>query len=61
MKNTIRVLLALAFFVPGLIFADIVSFRVGYFVPRANSDLWNIEFENMSFTKSNFQNSRLKK
>jgi len=57
MKNTIRVLLALAFFVPGLIFADIVSFRVGYFVPRANSDLWNIEFENMSFTKSNFQNS----
>lgn len=40
-----------------LSFSDVVTFKVGYFIPRAKSDLWNIEFDNMSFSKSNFQNT----
>lgn len=37
-------------------FSDSLSFRMGYFIPQAKSDLWEIEFENMSFTRSNFNN-----
>jgi len=37
--------------------ADVVSFRIGYFVPAAKSDLWQTEFNQMSFTKSDFSTS----
>lgn len=57
MKKTLILLTALILFIPSIVFSDIVSFKVGYFIPKANSDLWEIEFENMDFTKSNFQNT----
>lgn len=57
MKKIIIILFALILFLPGFIYSDIVSFKVGYFIPRAMSDLWEIEFENMSFTKTEFQNT----
>ncbi len=44
---------------PTMALADAISIRLGYFVPRAKSDLWEIEFENMDFTLSNYQNSTL--
>lgn len=55
MKKHLIVLTVFILFIPGLAFSDLVTFKVGYFIPRAKSDLWEIEFENMDFTKSNFQ------
>lgn len=43
--------------IPALAFSDSISFKVGYFFPRASSDLWEVEFENMDFSKSNFQDN----
>ena len=57
MKKYLLVLTALILLVPSLALSDVVTFRVGFFMPRAESDLWQIEFENMSFTKSQFQNT----
>jgi hypothetical protein len=57
MKKYLIIFFMLMFMATGLAFSDIVSFRVGYFIPRAQSDLWDIEFENLDLTKSNFQNS----
>jgi hypothetical protein len=57
MKKYLMMFLVLILMAPGLIFSDTVTFRLGYFIPRAESDLWDIEFENMSFTKSDFQNT----
>lgn len=57
MKKHLIILFALILCLPGFIYSDLVSFKVGYFIPRAMSDLWEIEFENMSFTKSDFQNT----
>jgi opacity protein-like surface antigen len=54
MKKTLGLLAILVLLLSGLGFSDSVSFRLGYFAPRANSDLWQIEFENMTFTKSDF-------
>jgi len=51
-----NLILSMIFFLlfPCLVFSDIVTFRVGFFIPRAQSDLWDIEFENMDFTKNDF-------
>lgn len=57
MKKYLMVILVMLIMTPGLIFSDVVSFRLGYFTPRAESDLWQIEFENMSFMKSDFQST----
>ncbi|MEE9390743.1 MAG: hypothetical protein V3U91_05815 [Candidatus Aminicenantaceae bacterium] len=57
MKRKLILLTALFLLVPGLVFSDVVSFKVGYFIPRAQSDLWEIELEQMTFNKSNFQNT----
>jgi hypothetical protein len=57
MKKILMMFLVMIFMTPGLIFSDVVSFRLGYFTPRAESDLWQIEFENMTFMKSDFQNA----
>ena len=57
MKQFIVLFAALMILVPSMIFADVASFRVGYFFPRAQSDLWQIEFENMDLTKTNYQAS----
>ena len=40
--------------VPCLGFSDMITFKVGYFVPRFQSDLWDVEFENMDFTKTDY-------
>jgi len=57
MKKHLIVILALIFLLPSVAVSDMVSFRVGFFFPRAQSDLWDIEFENMDFTKTDYQNS----
>jgi len=43
--------------VPCLGFSDLVTFKVGYFIPRASSDLWIDEFDQMDFAKSDFTSS----
>ncbi|MFW6131396.1 MAG: hypothetical protein ACOC5F_02235 [Candidatus Aminicenantaceae bacterium] len=45
--------------IPSLAFSDTFTLRIGYFVPFAKSDLWDIEFENMDFSKNNFQRINL--
>jgi len=60
MKKTLILLTALILTIPGFVFSDLVTFKVGYFVPRTQFDvrennLWMIEFDQMSFSKSNYQ------
>ena len=57
MKKYLLVFVALFLLIPGFAFSDLVTFKVGYFFPRANSDLWQLEFEQMTFEKSDFQNT----
>jgi opacity protein-like surface antigen len=59
MKKTIGLVVILVLLLPTLGISGALSFRLGYFVPRAQSDLWSIEFENMSFQKSDFQTTTL--
>jgi len=59
MKKSLRLVAILVLLLPGLGFSGSFSFRLGYFVPNANSDLWLIEFENMTFTKSDFDSLAL--
>jgi hypothetical protein len=59
MKKTIRLVAIIILLLPGLGFSDAISVRLAYFIPRAQSELWTIEFENMSFQKSDFQNASL--
>jgi len=55
MKKYLLVFVAFFLLIPGFAFSDIVTFKVGYFFPRANSDLWQLEFDQMTFEKSDFQ------
>ena len=61
MKKAIVLSALLVLLAPGLIFADIVNFNVGFFFPRADANnpdsLWQIEFENMDFAKSDFNST----
>jgi len=57
MKKYLILLAITVLVIPGMLFSDIVTFRVGYFIPKAESDLWQIEFENMDFTKTDFHHS----
>ncbi len=57
MKKILITLFALTLCLPGFIFSDLATFKVSYFIPLAMSDLWEDEFTNMSFTKSEFQNT----
>ncbi len=55
MKKTIGLSALAVFLLPMLGFSDgAFSFRLGYYVPNAKSELWNIEFENMTFQKKDF-------
>jgi len=56
-KKLVMVLIGLML-IPVVASADIFTFRYGYFVPRISggeNSLWNIEFSNMSFKKSDYQ------
>ncbi|MGB9836019.1 MAG: outer membrane beta-barrel protein [Candidatus Saccharicenans sp.] len=62
MKKIIPVLLAVLFLFTATASAGIFTFRYGYYVPRMSGgpdSLWNIEFDNMSFRKSDFQGGML--
>ncbi len=54
MKKSLILFLALIFLIPSLAFSNIFTFKAGLFIPRAQSDLWTTEFENMSFSKTNY-------
>lgn len=49
----------LTLLLPGFGYSHSISVRAGYFIPRANSDLWTTEFEQMTLTKSDYQNTTL--
>ncbi len=60
MKKTLILMTALILMIPGFVFSDLVTFKVGYFIPRTQYDirednLWWIEFDQMSFSKTNYQ------
>jgi hypothetical protein len=59
MKKLIIVFVAFILLIPAFAYSDLFTFRVGYFIPRASSDsdLWQIQFENLDLTKSDFQSS----
>jgi opacity protein-like surface antigen len=59
MKKTVGLVAILVLLLPSLGLSGALSFRLGYFIPRAQSDLWQIEFDNMDFQKSDFQNTTL--
>jgi len=54
MKKILILLLALIFLTPSLAFSNIFTFKAGLFIPRAQSDLWTTEFDQMSFSKSDY-------
>ncbi|MFC2169640.1 hypothetical protein ACFLRM_03610 [Acidobacteriota bacterium] len=55
MKKYLILLAIIILFSPGFILSDLVTFKFGFFIPRAESDLWEVEFENMDFDKGSFQ------
>lgn len=57
MKKYMLMILILVVLGPGLVFADLVTFQIGYYIPRAEGGLWDLEFENMTFTKPDFHNT----
>jgi opacity protein-like surface antigen len=60
MKKCLVLLAMIMFIAPTFIFSNLITFKIGYFLPRAQGgkdSLWTIEFDNMSFTKSNFSDT----
>jgi opacity protein-like surface antigen len=57
MKKSVLVFLALVLLTPSLAFSEIVTIKIGFFIPNAKSDLWDIEFENMDFGRSHYFSS----
>jgi opacity protein-like surface antigen len=58
MKKRLTLAAVAVFAIAGSLLADTISFKLSYVIPRMKSDFWNIEFdENMSFTRSNFQDT----
>lgn len=55
MKKYFMILTVLLLVAPGFVLSDIVTIKVAYFIPRAQGDPWETEFENMDFKKSDFQ------
>ncbi len=54
MKKSLILLLALIFLTSSLAFSNIFTFKTGLFIPRAQSDLWTTEFDQMTFDKTNY-------
>jgi len=62
MKKTFVLAAALILLVPSLSLADTFSLRLGYYFPAAKGgpdSLWDIEFQQMSFTKADFRGTIL--
>jgi opacity protein-like surface antigen len=57
MKKSMIVFFALILLTPSMALSGIITFKIGFFIPQAQSDLWEIEFENMDFGKSDYYNS----
>lgn len=57
MKKLIILAVAALIALPTAALADTFSFRVGYFFPRADSDLWTTEFDNLSLKRSDYQST----
>ena len=60
MKKTLIMMTAMILMISGFGFSDLATFKVGYFIPRTQFDirddnLWTIEFDQMSFSKTNYQ------
>lgn len=55
MKKHLILIAAVLIALPALGFSDTFSFRVGYFFPRADSDLWKTQFENLTLTRTDYQ------
>jgi opacity protein-like surface antigen len=62
MKKTVVLIAAIIVFIPALAYSNTLTLRGGYFFPRTQGgadSLWNIEFDQMSFKRSNFQETIL--
>ncbi|HOI45465.1 MAG TPA: hypothetical protein PLX50_07625 [Candidatus Aminicenantes bacterium] len=63
MKKIMIAALAITLLVPAMASADTLTIRFGYFLPKAGQNypdsLWAIEFDQMSFKKSNFNEAML--
>jgi hypothetical protein len=57
MKKAVVLSLALFLFAPSLVFSNTFTFKLGLYFPAFKSDLWETEFENMSFKKSDYYTS----
>ena len=57
MKRYVIVLIGMLVLIPTFAFSDAVSFRIAYFIPMADSDLWTQEFENLNLTVNDFHNT----
>lgn len=58
MKKLLTLLIIGLLIIPAVASANIFTFRYGYFVPRFSGgpdSLWNIEFENMTLKKGDYQ------
>jgi len=54
MKKSLILFLAVIFLTPSLAFSGIFTFKAGLFIPRAQSDLWRTEFDQMTFNKTHY-------
>ncbi len=57
MKKKMALFVAAILLIPVLSFSNIFTFKAGLFFPKAKSDLWQYEFDNMDLTRAKFQNS----
>ncbi len=57
MKKKLALFVAVILLIPAFSFSNIFTFKAGLFIPRAKSDLWQYEFDNMDLTRVNYQNS----
>jgi len=57
MKKTLILFVLSVLVITGPAFSGLVTFKMGYFIPSAGSDLWDEEFFNMSFIKSDFHST----
>ncbi len=57
MKKSMIVFFAFILLTPSAALSGIITFKIGFFIPGAQSDLWQDEFANMNFGKSDYYNS----